>query len=88
MKNVFHLTQVPFLYTLVTKIQEDGRDIAVNSLELPCENWNMHFHLMVSKGITGLPFQFFSYIADSGVDPSRFCVFCLTFTANKFLVFN
>ena len=38
MKNVFHLTQVPFLYTLVTKIQEDGRDIAVNSLELPCEN--------------------------------------------------
>ena len=30
--------------------------------------WNMHFHWMVSKGITGLPFQFSSYIADSGVD--------------------
>ena len=38
MKNVFHLTQVPFVYALVTKIQEDGRDIAVNSLKLPCEN--------------------------------------------------
>ena len=38
MKNVFHLTQVPFVYALVTKIQEDGRDTAVNSLELPCEN--------------------------------------------------
>ena len=38
MKNVFHLTQVPFVYALVTKIQEDGRDIVVNSLKLPCEN--------------------------------------------------
>ena len=38
MKNVFHLTQVPFVYALVAKIQEDGRDIAVKSLKLPCEN--------------------------------------------------
>ena len=37
--------------------------------------WNIHFHWMVSKGITGLPFQFSSYIADSGVDPSRLRVF-------------
>ena len=37
--------------------------------------WNMHFHWMVSKAITGLPFQFSSYIADSGVDPSRLRVF-------------
>ena len=49
--------------------------------------WNMHFHWMVSKGITGLPFQFSSYIADSGVDPSRLRVLFLTFTADKFQVF-
>ena len=36
-KNVFHLTSV---YALVTKIQDGGTDIPVNSLELviPCEN--------------------------------------------------
>ena len=69
------------------KMAEVSSWIAWNCLAKTLK-WNMHFHLMVSKGITGLPFQFFSYIADSGVDPSRFCVFCLTFTANKFLVFN
>ena len=39
-KNVFHLTQFPFVYALVTKIQDRGTDFAVNSLELviPCEN--------------------------------------------------
>ena len=39
MKNVFHLIQVPFDYGLVTKIQDGGTDIALNSLELviPCE---------------------------------------------------
>ena len=40
-KNVFHLTQVQFVYTFVTKIQDGGLDIAVNRLELPvipCEN--------------------------------------------------
>ena len=40
-KNVFHLTQVPFVYAFVTKIQDGGLDIAVNRLELPlipCEN--------------------------------------------------
>ena len=39
-KNVFHLTQVPFVYALVPKIQNGGRDIAMNNLELviPCEN--------------------------------------------------
>ena len=39
-KNVFHLTQVPFVYALVPKIQNGGRDIAVNSMKLviPCEN--------------------------------------------------
>ena len=30
-KNVFHLTKVPFVYTLVTKIRDGGTaDIAVN----------------------------------------------------------
>ena len=89
MKNVFHLTQVPFVYALVAKIQEDGRDIAVKSLKLPCENsyFEHAFHWMVSKAITGLPFQFSSYIADSGVDPSRLRVLFLTFTADKFQVF-
>ena len=40
MKNVFHLTQLLFVYALVTKIQESGTDNVVNSLELviPCEN--------------------------------------------------
>ena len=33
-KNVFHLTQVPFDYALVIKIQDGGTDIALNSLEL------------------------------------------------------
>ena len=39
-KNVFHLTQVPFAYALVTKIQDGGTNIAVNNLEqvIPCEN--------------------------------------------------
>ena len=39
-KNVFHLTQVPFFHALVTKIQDGDTDITVNSLELviPCEN--------------------------------------------------
>ena len=32
--NVFHLTQVPFVYALVTKIQDGGTDIAPNSIEL------------------------------------------------------
>ena len=32
-KNVFHLTQVPFAYVLVTKIQDGGTNIAVNNLE-------------------------------------------------------
>ena len=43
MKNVFHLTQVPFDYALVTKIQDGGTDIALNSLELviPCETSQM-----------------------------------------------
>ena len=45
-KNVFHLTQVPFVYAFVTKIQAGSTDIAVNSLELPvipCENsWMEH----------------------------------------------
>ena len=38
-KNAFHLTQVPFDCALVTKIQDGGTDIALNSLELviPCE---------------------------------------------------
>ena len=32
-KNVFHLTQVRFVYyTLVTKIKDGGADIALNSL--------------------------------------------------------
>ena len=42
----FHLTQVPFVYAFVTKIQDGSTDIAVNSLELPvipCENsWMEH----------------------------------------------
>ena len=39
-KKVFHLTQVPFVYALVTKIQDGGTDIALNSIELviPCKN--------------------------------------------------
>ena len=41
-KNALLLTQVPFVYALVTKIQGGGRDIAVsvNSMELviSCEN--------------------------------------------------
>ena len=39
-KNVFQLTQVSFVYALVTKIQDGGTDIVVNSLEpvIPCEN--------------------------------------------------
>ena len=39
-KNVFYLTQVAFVYDLVTKIQDGATDIAVNSLKLviPCEN--------------------------------------------------
>ena len=41
-KNVFHLTQIKvlFAYSLVTKIQNGGTYIAVNSLELviPCKN--------------------------------------------------
>ena len=40
-KNVFHLTQVPFVYAFVTKIQDGDLDIAVNRLELaviPSEN--------------------------------------------------
>ena len=44
-RNVFHLTQVPFFHALVTKIQDGDKDIAVNSLELviPCENsWMEH----------------------------------------------
>ena len=32
-KNVSHLTQVPLVYALVTKIQDGGTDITVNSLE-------------------------------------------------------
>ena len=32
-KNVLYLTQAPFDYALVTKIQDGGTDIAVNSLE-------------------------------------------------------
>ena len=40
MKNVFHLTQIPFFHALVTKIQDGDTDIAVNGLELviPREN--------------------------------------------------
>ena len=39
-KNVFHLTQVPFFHALVTKISNGDTDVAVNSLELviPREN--------------------------------------------------
>ena len=33
-KNVFHLTQVPFFHALVTKIQDGDTDIAVDSLVL------------------------------------------------------
>ena len=33
-KNVFHFPQVPFAYALVTKIQDRGTDMAVDSLEL------------------------------------------------------
>ena len=33
-RKVFHLTQVPFVYTLVPKMQNGGKDIAVNNLEL------------------------------------------------------
>ena len=38
-KNVFHFIQVRFVYALVTKIQDGGTYIAVNSLKLviPCE---------------------------------------------------
>ena len=33
-KNVFYLTQVAFVYDLVTKIQDGATDIAVNNLKL------------------------------------------------------
>ena len=38
-KNLFHLTQVPFIYAPVTK-QDGGTDIALNSLEvvIPCKS--------------------------------------------------
>jgi len=38
---MFHLTQVPFVYAVVTKIQDGGTDIAINSqqeLGIHCEN--------------------------------------------------
>ena len=43
-KNVFHLTLVPFVYVLVTKIQDGDTDIALNRLELviPCKNKMEH----------------------------------------------
>ena len=33
-KNVFYLTPIPSVYSLVTKIQDGGTDLALNSLEL------------------------------------------------------
>ena len=50
-KNVFYLTQVAFVYDLVTKIQDGTTDIAVNNLKLVilCE-WNMLFHHKISTG--------------------------------------
>ena len=54
-------TQVPFVYAVVTKIQDGGTDIAINSIELviPCKTHksNMYFHRKSSNGKTGLPFQ-------------------------------
>ena len=46
-KNVFHQTQVLLVYAPVTKIQDGGTDIAVNSLELVihCENSQMEHAL-------------------------------------------
>ena len=40
-KNVFHLTKVPFVYALITKIQDGGTDIAVNSIEMVIPRKNL-----------------------------------------------
>ena len=60
-KNVFHLTQVPFVYALVTKIQDGGTDVAVNSLQPLIPRKKFVNGTCVSNGKTGLPFQFSSY---------------------------
>ena len=65
-KNVFHLTKVPLVFALITKIQDGGTDIAVNSIELVIPRKNPVNQTCisigkVSSGKTGLPFQFFSY---------------------------
>ena len=59
-KNVFLLTQVPFVYALVTKIQDGGTDVAVNSLQplIPrkkIRKWNMR--LKRENRTTSLIFQ-------------------------------
>ena len=67
MKNVFHLTLVPFVYVLVTKIQDGDTDIALNRLELviPCKNKMEHaFPSKSFQRKTGLPFQSSSYFRE------------------------
>ena len=71
-KNVFYLTQVAFVYDLVTKIQDGTTDIAVNNLKLVilCE-WNMLFHHKISTGKQECLFQNSTYSANFPVERSE-----------------
>ena len=67
-KSVFHLTQVPFVYALVTK--DGGKDIAVNSQKLVTRKWNM---LFIGKSPTGKQ----DYLLKIPLLPGNFSVECL-----------
>ena len=72
MKNLFHLTQVPFVYALVTKIQDGGTDITVNSIELviPCKNLKIKLAFPSEK----FPVGKLDYLFNFAVIPGDFPV--------------